>query len=126
MFLLGGTDTDNNFSRRCVFFSKYKRFFEKPPMMAKRAFFPAVFSMFDQNVYALGGQDGMRDLEACESFSVKDNVWRPIAPMQVKRNGNSALAIDSLIFTFGGKNLDDGTLNTIERYRLCSADRMKA
>jgi len=116
MFLLGGTDQDNNFSRRSLFFSKYKKFFEKPPMLTKRAFFPTVFSMFDQSLYVLGGQDGMHDLDACERFQISENAWRPISSMTKKRNGNSAMCIDSLIFTFGGNNLDAGTLDTIERY----------
>ena len=33
MFILGGFDSSNNYSRRSLFFSKYKRFLEKPPMI---------------------------------------------------------------------------------------------
>lgn len=116
MYIVGGTDSDNNFSRRCLFFSKYKKFFEKAPMATKRACFPAVFSMSDQSVYVIGGQDGIHDLPYCERFSVTDERWRPIASLKIKRAGSSAVVLDNLIFTFGGSNLEDGALDSIERY----------
>lgn len=47
MFVLGGADEDNNFSCRSLLFAKYQRFVEKPPMIAKRAFFPSVFMVHD-------------------------------------------------------------------------------
>ena len=43
MFILGGADIEDNFSRRCTLFSKYSRYLEKPPMIDRRAFFPSIF-----------------------------------------------------------------------------------
>ena len=43
MFILGGSDSDDNFSRRCLYFKHYKRFEERVPMHDKRAFFPSIF-----------------------------------------------------------------------------------
>lgn len=55
MFILGGSDQANNFSSRCLFFAKYQRFVEKPPMLFRRAFFPSTFCILDSCVYVFGG-----------------------------------------------------------------------
>ena len=81
MFILGGTDALDNFSRRVTLFSKYNRFVEKPMMLSKRAFFPGLFCLNDNCVYAFGGNNGEEDLSNCERFSALENVWRPIRNM---------------------------------------------
>lgn len=43
MFILGGSDVDDNFSKRNTFVNRYKFFEEKAPMLMKRAFFPSTF-----------------------------------------------------------------------------------
>jgi hypothetical protein len=43
-FILGGSDNENNYSKRVQYFCKYNVFVEKPPMIDKRAFFPSVFA----------------------------------------------------------------------------------
>ena len=68
--MLGGSDVDNNFSKRNLFFNRYQKFTDKPPMATKRAFFPSCFSITDSSLYALGGQDGIVDLNLCEKFSI--------------------------------------------------------
>lgn len=104
MFILGGSDADDNFSKRVVLFSRYKKFVEKPPMIFKRAFFPSLFCLSDSCLYAFGGHDGENDLGACERYSVAENVWRSVATMNHKRNGASAVAFDKVLFIFGGNN----------------------
>ena len=102
MFVMGGTDVDEIFSRRVLLFSKYHRFYEKPPMVVKRAFFPSVFSIFDSSVYVLGGQDGQSDMSICEKYNITENSWRVIKPMETPRNGASAISFEKVIFVFGG------------------------
>jgi len=46
MFILGGSDSSDNFSKRCQLFSEYKVFLEKAPMINKRAFFASVCVSF--------------------------------------------------------------------------------
>jgi hypothetical protein len=54
---MGGSDNDDNYSKRVQYFCKYNLFIEKPHMINKRAFFPSVFSKLDNSIYALGGSD---------------------------------------------------------------------
>lgn len=116
MFILGGSDIEDNFSRRCTLFSKYTKYLEKPPMIDRRAFFPSIFCISDSCLYVFGGHDGAADLAACERYSVQENVWRSIQPMRARRNGASVIAFDRVLFVFGGNNAQAGSLDSIERY----------
>ncbi len=74
-------------------------------MINKRAFFSAVFA--ENSIFAFGGSDTSNtDLNACERFSLVDSAWKPIAPLNVARNGTSSLSMEPhrLIFIFGGNN----------------------
>eukprot|EP00347_Sterkiella_histriomuscorum_P017020 403350962 len=120
-FILGGSDNENNFSKRVQYFCKYNVMVEKPPMINKRAFFPSIFSRLDNSIYALGGsENNQSDLNKCEKFSLIENVWRPVAPMNLSRNGMGAIIIEQyrLIFTFGGNNHKVGSLCKIEKYEI--------
>ena len=108
MFILGGTDADDNFSRRCLLFSKYLKFFEKPPMLTKRAYFPSVFCISNSSIYVIGGSDGLNDLALVEKFSIPENNWKVVESMEIPRSGASALIFENLIFVFGGNNQLDG------------------
>lgn len=73
MFILGGNDSSDNFSKRTQLFAEYRMFVEKAPMITKRAFFPSVVMSFQENgsgeadsLYVFGGLDGEGDLESCE------------------------------------------------------------
>lgn len=85
-------------------------FVEKAPMINKRAFFPSVAMSYQgdggeaDSVFVFGGHDGEGDLEDCEQYSIRENVWRSIAPMNKKRNGTSVVSFDKTIFVFGGNN----------------------
>ena len=70
MFILGGSDANDNFSRRVTLFSKYEKFIEKPLMLSKRAFFASIFCISDSCLYAFGGNDGENDLNLCERYSI--------------------------------------------------------
>ena len=118
MFVLGGSDQMDNFSRRVTLFSKYERFLEKPMMLMKRAFFASIFCISDSCLYAIGGNDGDSDLSHCERYSIQENMWRPAARLHVPRNGASVVAFDRVIFAFGGNNSGRGSLDTIERYAI--------
>ena len=62
MFIIGGSDADDNFSKRNTYFSRYQRFIERAPMMFKRAFFASIFSVVDSCIYVFGGSNGDQDL----------------------------------------------------------------
>ena len=116
MFILGGSDIKDNFSRRTTLFSKYQRFLDKPPMNLARGFFPSIFCISDSCLYVFGGHDGFSDLSECERYSIQDNAWKKIPPMRVRRNGASVVAFDRVIFVFGGNNQQHGSLDSIERF----------
>jgi len=118
MFVLGGSDSDDNFSKRNVYFSRYQRFIEKAPMLFKRAFFSSIFSVTDSCVYVFGGSNGEQDLNAAERYSIVDNTWQQIAPMAMRRNGSSCVAFEKVIFVFGGNEQDVGSLDSIEKYTI--------
>ena len=84
------------------FFSKYVKFYERQPMLQKRAFFSAIFSPFDSFIYAIGGNSGTEDLQTCEKYNITKNQWFFISPMKKAKNGASGVCIDTLIFVFGG------------------------
>ena len=77
---MGGSDNENNYSKRMQYFCKYNIFIEKPPMINKRAFFSTVFSKLENSIYVFGGSDSNQsDLMDCERFSLVESVCRPIA-----------------------------------------------
>ena len=86
-FILGGSDFEDNYSKKTLFFKRYSLFVEKSPMIYKRAFFSSLYSVVDSSVYCFGGNDGESDLCVCEHYSLAENVWRQIAPLNIKRNG---------------------------------------
>jgi N-acetylneuraminic acid mutarotase len=59
-------------------------------------------------------------LKKCEKFSLVENVWRPIASMNLSRNGTAAVILEQyrLIFVFGGNNHKHGSLTKIEKYEI--------
>lgn len=56
-YILGGSDYEDNYSKRVVYFNKYNNFVERSPLIFKRAFFTSVYSEFDSSIYCLGGSD---------------------------------------------------------------------
>ena len=118
---MGGSDNDDNYSKRVQYFCKYNVFIEKAPMIIKRAFFPSLFTKLDNAIYALSGSDSPQtDLVECEKYSLQEGVWRPIASLTVPRNGSSAVHFENyrLIFVFGGNNHDQQSLSNIEKYEI--------
>ena len=43
-FVIGGMDQAEDYSKRSIWFKKFKAFYEKSPMLQKRAFFSALYS----------------------------------------------------------------------------------
>ena len=75
-FLMGGSDNEDNYSKRTQYFCKYNVFVEKPHMISKRAFFPSIYCRLDNSIFVVGGNDSNRDLDKCEKFSLTENTWR--------------------------------------------------
>jgi N-acetylneuraminic acid mutarotase len=90
-------------------------------MINKRAFFQSLFAKLDNSIYVIGGSDSNNtDLASCEKFSLAENVWRPIASMNIARNGTGATIFEQcrLIFVFGGNSHVLGSLNKVEKYEI--------
>ena len=120
-FIMGGSDNDDNYSKRVQYFLKYNVFIEKPPMIYKRAFFAALFTKLDNSIFVIGGSDSnSTDLVTCEKFSLLESVWRPMASMKIARNGISGVVFEQyrLLFVFGGNNHKLGSLAQIEKYEI--------
>ena len=118
MFILGGSDVDDNFSKRTTYFNRYMKFEDKAPMQLKRAFFSSTFCVADTSVYVFGGNNGDADMAQCERYSVAENIWRSIAPMTLRRNGSSCVPFEKHLFVFGGNEQDVGSLDSIEKYTI--------
>lgn len=73
MFILGGSDEADNFSKRCIIFKKYQKMEERVPMIDKRAFFPSVFHIKTAQVFVFGGNSGDKDLSECETYNTVEN-----------------------------------------------------
>jgi hypothetical protein len=82
-------------------------------MINKRAFFPSIYSKLDSHIYVFGGNDSNLDLNVCEKYSTVENIWRPLSPMKIAKNGSSATIFDShrTIFVFGGNVHRQGSIN---------------
>jgi hypothetical protein len=64
-------------------------------MIHKRAFFPSLFAKLDNSIYVIGGSESNNsDLNFCEKYSLSENVWRPVAPMNLNRNGTGAVIFE--------------------------------
>ena len=87
-------------------------------MIDKRAFFSSTYHIQTSNIYVLGGNSGNRDFALCETYSVVENYWKPIAPMNCRRNGSSCISLENYLFVFGGNQLDIGSVDSIEKYSI--------
>ena len=75
-YVLGGSDFEDNYSKRTLAFHKYQFFMERAPMIFKRAFFTCVYSKIDNSIYCMGGNDSINDLVECEKYSIAEDIWR--------------------------------------------------
>jgi hypothetical protein len=87
-------------------------------MIEKRAFFSSTYHIKTSHIYVLGGNSGNRDFANCESYSVVENFWKPISPMNCRRNGSSCITLENYLFVFGGNQLDIGSIDSIEKYSI--------
>ena len=119
-YILGGWDFEDNYSRRALHFEGYKSFKDKTPMISKRAFFSSWYWDIDDSIYVFGGNDSLNDLNQWERYSLTENVWRQISPLNWKRNGASSMLMPDAnwIFVFGGNNKEEGSMNSIEKYEI--------
>ncbi|CAI2382834.1 unnamed protein product [Moneuplotes crassus] len=119
-YILGGCDFEDNYSKRTLQFENYKNFRDKAPMISTRAFFSSCYVETDRSIYVCGGNDNADDLAACEKYSITENVWRQISPLNYKRNGASVchFSESNCLFIFGGNNREIGSLDSIEKYEV--------
>ncbi len=56
----------------------------------------------------------------CERYSITEDCWRQIKPMNVRRNGAGSVNFpeQKCIFVFGGNNQQNGSLDSIEKYSI--------
>lgn len=58
--------------------------------------------MFEGKLYVCGGYDGSNFLNSVEVYDPRNNKWRKVAPMNVKRNNVSLAANDGKLLAVGG------------------------
>eukprot|EP00826_Nyctotherus_ovalis_P024331 TRINITY_DN18833_c0_g2_i2.p1 TRINITY_DN18833_c0_g2~~TRINITY_DN18833_c0_g2_i2.p1 ORF type:complete len:560 (+),score=122.70 TRINITY_DN18833_c0_g2_i2:97-1776(+) len=74
-----------------------------PPLITARSMHRLVATDSKQ-FFCVGGKNARESLSACEVFNVRKEVWRSIAAMNEPRCCPSIVAIDKLIYVFGGMN----------------------
>lgn len=72
-------------------------------------------ALLDGFLYVAGGYDGTNSLDIVERYSIENNSWENVAPMQTSRNGLKLVEHKKKLYALGG---DDGQkfLNTVECY----------
>ncbi|CDW80319.1 kelch motif family protein [Stylonychia lemnae] len=120
--IIGGSDEDSNYYRRVLHFDRYQSFSEKNPMISKRAFFCSLHCQSTDQVFVFGGNEGSTDLNAVEVYDFQYNNWIGLPNMIEARNGASCVIFEKCqsIFIFGGANLDQGSLDTIEKFSIAT------
>jgi hypothetical protein len=53
-------------------------------------------------IYAIGGHDGTEHLSSVECLDVRDESWREVAPLNVRRRGMAVGALGRAIYAIGG------------------------
>jgi hypothetical protein len=92
---MGGSDDDENYYRRVIYFENYIKYKERASMINPRAFFNSLISRTKNFVYVFGGNNGCEDLNDCECYNFKDNYWFEIASLNIKRNGASCCIFEN-------------------------------
>ena len=60
--------------------------------------------MFQGNLYAIGGNDGVSSLSCCEKYDPYLNKWIEISSMTVRRAGAGIAVYGGRIFAAGSHN----------------------
>lgn len=60
-----------------------------------------LFSVFQDSIYAVGGNDGISSLDKCEKYDPLLNKWSFIAPMNRHRAGAGVAELDGYLYVVG-------------------------
>lgn len=58
-------------------------------------------TLYQDNIYAVGGNDGISSLDKCEKYDPLLNKWTFIAPMNRHRAGAGVAELDSYLYVVG-------------------------
>lgn len=53
-------------------------------------------------IYAIGGHDGTEHLSSVECLDVRDESWREVAPLNMRRRGMAVGTLGGAIYAIGG------------------------
>lgn len=57
--------------------------------------------LYQDNIYAVGGNDGVSSLDKCEKYDPLLNKWTFIAPMNRHRAGAGVAELDGYLYVVG-------------------------
>mmetsp|Transcript_20096 Transcript_20096/g.19062 ORF Transcript_20096/g.19062 Transcript_20096/m.19062 type:complete len:109 (-) Transcript_20096:406-732(-) len=89
-------------------------------MREARALCSSLYYMTNNVIYVFGGYNEGQDLASCEKFSLFENKWKQIAPMNKKKHGAASFHFKKTghIYVFGGNNTQEGPFSLIEKYSI--------
>lgn len=58
-------------------------------------------TLYQDNIYAVGGNDGISSLDKCEKYDPLLNKWTFIAPMNRHRAGAGVAELDGYLYVVG-------------------------
>ena len=75
--------------------------------------------MVNNYVYVIGGGSQFKPKRSCERYSIQENKWEWIAPLNIEWFGPSICCFNSdIIFAIGGRTRDILALDSIEFYSI--------
>ena len=114
----GGCDEFNNFYRRVLLFEKYEKYKITASMIRNRSLHTSIYCKRRNELYTIGGNQGgnVMTIASAECLDIGQNTFKDLAPMHVKREGAGSCIFESalMIFVFGGNNMEEERLKTIE------------
>jgi len=121
-YLTGGSDEYDNFYRRTLHFKDYEKYDIVADMIHSRGHHCSVYLKKRNSVFVFGGNQGgkIQTIPYCEMLDIDMNAWLDRAQMHEPREGASACLFESsmMIFVFGGANLMNDQMDSIEQYMI--------
>uniref|UniRef100_A0A672JHL3 Kelch-like protein 10 n=1 Tax=Salarias fasciatus TaxID=181472 RepID=A0A672JHL3_SALFA len=102
IYVIGGSDGNEQLNSVCRFNPIMKVFEEVAPMHFCRVFVSV--TVLNGLIFAMGGSDGQMCHRSAEYYQPESNQWTLIAPMHERRGAASSTVLHEKIYIFGGSN----------------------
>ncbi|CAG9320868.1 unnamed protein product [Blepharisma stoltei] len=112
---ISGGKSDNLVCKKFYFFDSYTfTLFEKHEMITARE--NHAMAIMSTGVYVISGFNGSELTNECEYFDIKKNVWYPIYPINLPRNGATATVFLENLYVAGGLRPNGSFCENIEKF----------